>query len=262
MIRKISCILLVTGVICFFAQSTPVNGMEKSERIQIQSICGNFFSADTKDKAYLSGVFEQGAYCTKIRIELRGEHEEKEVIVPEIDSGYNPHIQACSFDGALDQIFYGADSGGSGGYGYYFIYEASGKKELYSSQTSRAAYRAYYADGFQVHVENVETGSVTVIDLSAREKEYLYKIYTPEGKLKEPSQCDIGSANEVLPFYNGFMDRCAIEIYFRITGLYNADTLGYVILRQRFSETKFESFYEMVAIPSSFSEKMEKIVSF
>ena len=160
------------------------------------------------------------------------------------DGGYDPFLQIVSFNGESDQIFYGADSGGSGGFGFYFAYNAQGK-ELFSSQKFAVPYTAAYADGFRVRVENTETGDTVYLDLSGRDESYLSQIYNADGTLIKPLSCDVSGANAVSPFYLS-EGRYGLEIYARVTGLYNADVVGWIIMRASLEGGAFEPFFSVV----------------
>lgn len=64
-------------------------------------------------------------YFTHIRVRPEGREE----IVPETDEGYGAGVAAFDFEGkGYCQIFYYASSGGSGGYGYFYVFDCSEEK--------------------------------------------------------------------------------------------------------------------------------------
>lgn len=213
-----------------------------SERVVLQRETGEFFPPE-RGVAELSAVRNGEIYFQDIRIRVVGAGEKTE-IRPAEDGGYDPFLQIVSFNGESDQIFYGADSGGSGGFGFYFAYDAQGK-ELFSSQKFAVPYTAAYADGFRVRVENTETGDTVYLDLSGRDESYLSQIYNADGTLIKPLSCDVSGANAVSPFY--FSEgRYGLEIYARVTGLYNADVVGWIIMRTSLEGGAFEPFFSVV----------------
>lgn len=61
-------------------------------------------------------------YFTHIRVHLDGVKE----IIPETDDGYGAGVAAFDFKGdGYCQLFYYASSGGSGGYGYFYVFDCS-----------------------------------------------------------------------------------------------------------------------------------------
>lgn len=247
--KTILCILSMFFAFTGAAFVRPVAAVRADAvRVQLQRESGDIFGGRGKDRAVLSAVKSGDIYYDDIRISLFGRGR-KEEIVPAADGGYSPHIQLVSFDGERDQIFYGADSGGSGGYGYYFAYSAgdTGVTEIFDSQTFVVPYEAEYIDGYKVEVKNTETGAVTLIDISDRGEEYLSQIYR-NGKLIEPRACDIFGVNSVSPFYNNAQGRYGLEVYARITGLYAADAIGYIIMRLGYEKGVFRSFFDMVGV--------------
>ena len=227
---------------------TPAAYADGVRRV-LQSERGKLFAAYAGGEAVLSAVGESDIFYREIRIALFANGEEKGEIVPKTDSGYNPHIQLVSFDGETEQIFYGADSGGSGGFGFFYVYRTEGEeiREIFSSETFEVPYEASYVDGYAVEVRNVRTGSTSRIDLSDRGAEYLSQIYRADGALIEPRSCYVTGVSDAIPFYNYATGRYGMELYARILGLYGADTVGYIIMRL-YEEGGFVSFFDLTAV--------------
>lgn len=224
--------------------------MAESEngRVVIQRAAGRVFSADSRDKVVLSGkVFEDGLYRTDIAVTIKGKGGEL-TIVPEENGGYNPHVEVVSFDGVKDQIFYGADSGGSGGFGYYYVFDVQKGKAvtLFDAEKYPVPYTARYVDCFKVEVKNTDTGEIVYIYLSGRDEEYLSALYYKDGRLKSPVEAMVSAVNAASPFYLNGESRYGLELFYRITGLYNADGLGNIVVRTSLIDGKFLPFYEIV----------------
>ena len=208
---------------------------------------GRVLSADTVSKIVLSGSAQKDSpYVTDITIEI---YEGKEgapavQIRPPVDSGYNPRLMAESFTGnGLDQIFLGIESGGSGGYGYFYVFSAQGGSSSvlfdYSKFSEENRYRAHFADCYKLKVFSKRTKQAFCLDISGRPKEYLGEIYNADGTLKAKRTANVSTVNTVFPYFNSAMGRFELSIYQRITGLYNADLLGYINTRQGFSDGVF-----------------------
>ncbi len=225
-----------------------------AESTVLQRAFGRIFSAESYDKVVLRGkAFENGPYYTDISITVRGKSGEL-TIVPRENGGYGAHIETVSFDGVKDQIFYGAASGGSGGFGYYYVYDVQSGKAvtLFDAETYPVPYTARYVDCFKVEVKNTDTGEIVYIDISGRDSEYLAELYYKDGRLKAPVQATVSAVNAASPFYLNGENRYGLELIYRITGLYNADGLGNIVVRTSLTDGAFVPFYEIVG---SFAEK-------
>lgn len=243
--------LLIFGMFFVCIPAAPAfRARADGGRIALQCERGAIFAADSCDTAVLSAVRESEVFYRDIRIGLSGGGARRAQIVPPENGGYNPHIQLVSFDGDTQQIFYGADGGGSGGYGFYYVYRAEGDAitRIFSSETFRVPYEARYADQFKIEVKNTDSGAVSFIDLSARGSEYLSQIYREDGALLRPRGCDIWGVNVAEPFYINAEKRYGLEIYARITGLYGADAVGTVVMRMKYENGGFASFFDMTGV--------------
>ena len=100
------------------------------EKEEIYSITSNFYSTETKNviKLFANKLSDTPFYQN---IEIRVYDENQNLLytfAPKIDYGYSPKLTALDFVGnGLNQIFYSADSGGSGGYGFYYVFEICSK---------------------------------------------------------------------------------------------------------------------------------------
>lgn len=241
------CLLL--SAICLLSAPFAV-GTARAEggRTVLQCAYGRVISADGLDKVILSGVDTADSVYTKdIAVTVRGKEKTLE-ISPAVNGGYNPHIQLVSFDGVKDQIFYGADSGGSGGFGFYYVYDVKngGAVTLFDAENFPVPYEARYADFYRVEVKNTVTGARTYIDISQKGEEYLSELYYPDGKLKAPLAADVSPVNAASPFYLNGEKRYGLEIYYRITGRYSADGIGNIVVRMTLEDGAFLPFYDVV----------------
>lgn len=128
----------------------------------------------------------------------------------------------------MQQIYYSADSGGSGGYGYFYVYDAAPEtpRALFDFEAfgEEHPYTAEYRDNYRVLVTNgSESG---YLDLSLRDKEYLDGLYRADGTLKEPVRAEVGGVNAAFPYYNRTQGVWQLMIWMPVTGLYQADALG------------------------------------
>lgn len=147
--------------------------------------------------------------------------------------GYNPTIFLGDFTGdGVDDILVSIDSGGSGGFGYFYVYSflnnAPKKIFDFESFNNYYKYNVTYMDNYRVEVVNRTLRQKYVIDIQNRDREYLSQIYNPDGKLKAPLKGNVSVLSGLYPMdiqRDGIYELYALQ---RITGRYNADSLGIV----------------------------------
>ncbi len=172
---------------------------------------------------------------------------------PNANAGYNPTVFLGDFtkDGAKD-ILVTIDSGGSGAltYNYVFSFVHNQARKLFDTNAynERNRYTVQYMDGYRVKVSSPATKTDYLIDISGRGADYLSQLYDANGKLLKPVQ---GDANGVSGFYPVDLDRDGvyeIQAYQRITGLYNADSFGYVVNTLQWNGSQFAIWQQWMAI--------------
>lgn len=198
---------------------------------------------------------KNGEYVENIRIIVRDlcarESSETVTIVPETNYGYSPQVALVNFtekDG--NEIFYTANSGGSGAFTFSYVYSLqSGSAEtIFDYKTPTNDYTAEYENYYTVAVKNAASGAVYNIDISGRGEEYLGGLYNENGTLKTPTSAEVSEVNTVLPFFRGENGTYGLLILRRITGLYSADSFGYVQTFYGYGEGCFRGYYEGVLI--------------
>lgn len=221
----------------------------------IKSIEGYFLSADYKSKAILKGTTnEDSPFITDITIEIYdNENNVAKIITPEINSGYSPDIIAADFgvEAGYEQIFYGASSGGSGGFGFYYVYSATnGKTIIFNAEIfdSNNLFTGNFINCYKAEIKKQGESTLYLIDLSNRPTDYKRELWDENGKLISDKKIDISGVNTVFPYYNIYSQNYQLMVYQRITGVNNADGLGYVITQQRYYNGNFETFYQGVMI--------------
>lgn len=169
------------------------------------------------------------------------------------DSGYNPTLFLGDFTGnGIMDILIRIDSGGSGAFTFDYVYSFvnnQSKKlfdfDLYNEQNQ---YTVIYLDHYKVSVESLATNQSFLIDISNRGMAYLSEIYNKDGTLKEPVQ---GMADGVSGFYSVDMERDGvyeIQAYQKVSGLYHADSFGYIINTLKWDGQKFIILQQWLAI--------------
>ncbi|WP_025785346.1 FG-GAP-like repeat-containing protein [Sporosarcina sp. D27] len=169
------------------------------------------------------------------------------------NSGYNPTVFLGDFtgDGIMD-ILISIDSGGSGAftfdYVYSFVNNEAKKLFDFDQYNKENQYTVTYMDFFKVNVHSPATGKSYLLDISDRGAEYLSQIYYQNGKLKQPVT---GMADGVSGFYPVDLDRDGvyeIQAYQQISGLYQADSFGYIINTLKWDGQKFSIWQQWFAL--------------
>jgi len=169
------------------------------------------------------------------------------------NSGYNPTVFLGDFTGnGIMEILIRIDSGGSGAFTYDYVYSfvnnQSRKLFDFDRFNKENQYTVTYLDHYKVSVQSAATGQSYLIDISDRGADYLSPIYDENGMLKKPIQ---GMADGVSGFYPVDMERDGvyeIQAYQKISGLYHADSFGYIINSLKWDGQKFFVWQQWLAI--------------
>lgn len=169
------------------------------------------------------------------------------------DAGYNPTLFLGDFTGdSIMDILITIDSGGSGAftfdYVYSFINNQPRKLFNFNEYNEQNQYTVAYLDYYKVSVVSPATDQSYLIDISGRDKAYLSQIYHEDGRLKKPVE---GMADGVSGFYPVDMNRDGIyeiQAYQKISGLFHADALGYIINTLQWNDQTFSIWQQWLAI--------------
>lgn len=222
------------------------------EKEEIYSITSNFYSMETKNTAKIfANKFSDTPFYQNIEIRIYDENQNLLYnFVPKIDYGYSPKLTAIDFVGnGLNQIFYSADSGGSGGYGFFYVFEICSKNantlfdfETFSSQNQ---YSGQFLDNFRAQIFAKE--NTYFLDVSNMDNYFKNQIFYSNGKVKN-SEIDVGSVNTVFPFFNSSLDIWLLQIYQKATAVAEVNTLGYVVNFLQFDKQNFSQTWQYFAI--------------
>ncbi len=177
-------------------------------------------------------------------------------ITLEANAGYNPKLFLGDFtsDGVND-IYVAIASGGSGGFGYYYIYSFRNNfpRKLFDFEEFNQEYQytVEYEDYYKVEVISKNLDKKYILDISYKDDDYLDDIYDENGKLIKPIQGQVLGVAEVYPVDINRDDTYDLLAIQRIIGRYNADTLGFVQTPLKWDGVDFKSMYQWVAIPGS-----------
>lgn len=96
------------------------------------------------------------------------------------------------------------DSGGSGGYDYYYIYsfKKNNLKEIFNfdKYNIEFKYKVDYSDLYKVEVGNDMLDKLFVLDISYKGYDYLSQYYDENGKLKKPVQGEVLALSSLYKF--------------------------------------------------------------
>ncbi|MBN8235885.1 VCBS repeat-containing protein [Halobacillus kuroshimensis] len=187
------------------------------------------------DYVYLTGYQSTDSpYVTGITLIIQDGRTQQFYSIPLItNTGYQPRLFLGDFTGnGIDNILISMDSGGSGGFGYYYVYAFLNNQPslLFNYETfdSLFTYTVTYQNDYKVNVTNETLALSFIIDLSNRSEDYLSEIYADDGTLLTPIQGSVSGLNQLYPVdFNGdgVYELFAFQ---RVIGRYNADGLGLI----------------------------------
>lgn len=178
-------------------------------------------------------------------------------ITPKFNSGYNARVFLGDFTkNNIDDIKISIDSGGSGGYGFFYIYSFNGKNfdEIFNFDDYNTEYKfkVDYADFYRVDIGNAALNKLFILDISYKGYDYLSQYYSENGKLKEPVQGEVLALSALIPIVNdekfNHYDLLAFQ---RIIGTSNSDNLGYIQNFLSWNGEKFVSLKMLAAVPGT-----------
>lgn len=208
------------------------------------------------DNIFLLGEKPQGLespFVTNITLLIQdGSTNNYYSVVPKNNSGYNPTIFLGDFTGDhISNVLISIDSGGSGGYAFYYIYSFSYNipNEIFNYEefNEKYKYNVSYQNYYQVKVTGSASNSY-IIDLAYKDEEYLSEIYYKNGILKEPIEGWVNPLGGLWPVdfqRNGIYGLYTTQ---SIAGRYNADTIGYVQTSLEWKDNRFVPFLQTVGI--------------
>lgn len=165
------------------------------------------------------------------------------------DQGYEPALFLGDFTGnGVDDIFIRINSGGSGGYGFFYIYSFLNNQASllfdYEVFNGMFDYDVIYKDQYKVQVINQTLNLSFLIDLSNRDPQYLADIYQKDGTLIKPLEGSVSGLNQLYPVDFDGDGVYELNAYQRIIGQYNADQLGVVQTPLSWDRKGFGLFFD------------------
>lgn len=165
-------------------------------------------------------------YYDKLFIVVTGQAQ-AQVVIP-LQGGYNPQMQFCDFIGdKLPQIYAAAETGGSGGLSTYYIYSLKNNVPTAIPLPAPLHVRATFKKNYVVQMKIVETGKSFKIDIKDRKDDYdKFGVYK-NGKVVKPIIVNVDAYSLLKPIDKDRDGICELMGVHRITGIANADTIGY-----------------------------------
>lgn len=210
-----------------------------------------------KDNVFLIGdkpSWPESPFIKNITLIVQNGRTNTYTTVPlQENAGYNPTIFLGDFNNdKIDDILISIDSGGSGGYAFYYIYSFINNipKKIFDSElyNQRYTYDVTYRDFYEVEVKEENSSNKYILNIEYKGKEYLSEIYDANGKLKEPISGWVNPLGGLYPVdfqRNGTYGLYATQ---RIAGRYNADGLGYVQNSLVWNGKEFAPFFQTLGI--------------
>lgn len=178
-------------------------------------------------------------------------------IYPEFNQGYSPKLFLGDFtrDNIAD-IKISIDSGGSGGYGYFYIYSFKDNNLCqifnFDKYNNSNKYGVNYSNLYKVDVGCIMIDKLFILDISYKGYDYLSQYYDENGTLKKPVQGEVLALSSLVPIVNAEETKSYDLLAFqRIIGTSNADTLGYIENLLTFDGQKFVSSRLVASIPGT-----------
>ncbi|KOF57996.1 spore coat protein [Clostridium sp. DMHC 10] len=212
------------------------------------------------DKVSLYGIKKAPSeiFADNITVVIEdGRTHKVEIITPKFNSGYDAKIFLGDFTkDKINDIKLSIDSGGSGGYGFFYVYSFKNNyfKEIFNfdDYNKKYKYTVDYASLYKVDVANITLDKLFILDISYKGRGYLSQYYSEDGKLKKPLQGEVLGLGALVSLVNNeklnYYDLLAFQ---RIIGTSNSDTLGYIQNLLSWDGEKFASSRMLAAVPGT-----------
>jgi hypothetical protein len=212
------------------------------------------------DTVYLYGQVDgpPGIFADNITLSIQDGRSHKSTTVHlKNNAGYNARLFLGDFNkDPVPDIMVSIDTGGSGGYGIFYIYSFRNNRlhELFSvdKYNETYAFQVIYEDFYKVRVESSQLNVFFIIDISNKGSDYLSQYYDANGILKNPLEGGVlalGALHPIITTNKSYKyDLVALQ---RIIGPTNVDTLGYIENLLTWKDTQLVSSRLSVSIPSA-----------
>lgn len=230
-----------------------LSGAALNNQTVISETTGSLYDTAVENIIQLKGSeTESSPYITDISINIYANGALLHEIIPPVNQGYSPKINLFYFSGNYPQIFYSADSGGSGGYGYYYVYSVSERSygkifdaEEYSSEES---YSGNFIDGCRMVIKNQNSPDSLTVDVSYMDESFKNSIFNDDCTVKENTTVNINSVSTVFPYYNSSAGRYQLQTYRSVSAIAEVNRLGYIVQYLSLEKGRFVTYMTDFAI--------------
>jgi len=207
------------------------------------------------DNVYLYGNKSDGIFADNITLIIQDGYSNQSTTVNlQNNAGYNARLFLGDFSkDNVNDILVSLDTGGSGGYGIFYIYSFKNNVlyEMFDVDKYNQVYKftVNYEDFYKVSVGSPQLDVLFRIDISNKGYDYLSQYYYENGKLKQPIKGEVLALGALYPIVTDVKsmsyDLLALQ---RIIGTTNSDALGYVENLLTWNGTQFTSSRLSVAV--------------
>ncbi|MFS0861086.1 VCBS repeat-containing protein [Fredinandcohnia sp. 179-A 10B2 NHS] len=209
------------------------------------------------DYVYLYGKknVESDIFADQITLVIQDGRTNQTITIPlPYNAGYNATLFLGDFskDNILD-IYVSIESGGSGGYGIFYIYSFKSNipRLLFDIEQYNNSYsfNVNFEDNYKVSVASPSLDLLFTLDISSKGYDYLSQLYDENGNLKQPVKGEVLAAGALYPIVMNLKSMSYdLLVFKRIIGISNSDTLGYLENFLTWNGTQFSSTRLVTAI--------------
>lgn len=168
-----------------------------------------------------------------------------------LEDGYFPYITVFDF-GAEDKfLFYSSQTGGSGGYGNYSVYQlkTDSYKLLYNDKinSNDTTFTAIFIPNGFMQVHNISDSTSLDIYVGYMDKTFYDMIFAADGSTKE-EQPYINDISFVSPALNSATGIWRLVTYRSVVAIAEINRLGYIVQTLEFDGKKFTAVFTEFSI--------------
>lgn len=197
--------------------------------------------------ATLFGYGDNFVTDLKLRVKFNG-HQPYFITLAD---GYSPYIGVFDFGAENKLLFFSSQTGGSGGYGNYMIYnlKTDSYQLLYdkaSDSQTNTFKAAFQPNGFMTLTNNATQYELTV-DVKYMDKTFYDKIFAPDGSLtgEQPYVNDISF---VAPELNSASGIWRLVTFRSVASVAEVNRLGYIVQTLDFNNNAFTPTFTSFSI--------------
>lgn len=242
LLRLVCSVVMVMIIGCQWgsAHAVTVSGIDAAVRhtpdqkygIPIQMQMADVTGDGKQDRIVLYGTkqIQSSPYFDHLSIVIHSESSELATVIPIQGGGYNPYMKLCDLngDGVADMLI-GAETGGSAGTSDYYLFTDKNNDPAALPLPQALSGSGTYMDNYIVTITIKETGKVYKLDLSDRKALYEQEGIYKNGKLVKKTDVIINGFSKLEPIHAVTETQCSLVGLQRISGIYNADTIGYLV---------------------------------